>query len=40
MIFGSQHASMGVNLRYWLHSTPTGPEGLGVRFTFTLVFSR
>jgi len=37
---GGLHASVGGNLRYWLDSTPTGPEGLGVRFTFTMVFPR
>lgn len=40
MKIGSLHASIGGSLRYWLDSTPTGPEGLGLRFTFTMVFPR
>jgi len=40
MKIGSLHASIGGSLRYWLDSTPTGPEGFGLRFTFTMVFPR
>jgi hypothetical protein len=40
MMLGRQHASLGFSLRYWLDSIPTGPEGLGARLTFTLVFPR
>jgi hypothetical protein len=40
MKIGSLNASVGCSLRYWLDSTPTGPGGLGLRFTFTMVFPR
>ena len=40
MKIGSLNTSLGASLRYWLDSTPTGPEGFGLRFTFTMVFPR
>lgn len=37
---GKQTASVGGGLRYWAESPSGGPEGLGVRFTFTLLFPK
>lgn len=37
---GSQLASVGGGIRYWVESPDTGPEGFGVRFIFTLLFPR
>jgi len=37
---GSQLVSLGGGAHYWLESTPTGPEGWGLRFTLTLLFPR
>ena len=38
--FGTQLVSLGGGVHYWLESTPTGPEGWGLRFTATLLFPR
>ncbi len=38
--FGSQLISVGGGLRYWLDSPDGGAEGLGLRFTVTLLFPR
>ncbi len=38
MKFGNQLISVGGGVRYWTESTEGGPEGLGVRFVFTLLF--
>ena len=38
--FGSQLISVGGGLRYWLDSPDGGVEGLGLRFTVTLLFPR
>ncbi|MGD8439017.1 MAG: transporter [Holophagae bacterium] len=37
---GSQLASVGGGVRYWADSTDSGPEGLGVRLVFTLLFPK
>jgi len=37
---GSQLVSVGGGLRYWADSPDSGPEGLGVRLTFTLLFPK
>ena len=37
---GSQLVSVGGGLRYWLESPTGGPEGLGFRLTFTLLFPK
>ncbi len=37
---GSQLASVGGGVRYWADSTDGGPEGLGVRLIFTLLFPK
>jgi len=37
---GTQLVSIGGGLRYWADSPDYGPEGLGVRFTVTLLFPR
>ena len=38
--FGSQLVSVGGGLRYWFDSPDSGAEGLGLRFTVTLLFPR
>lgn len=38
--FGNQLVSVGGGLRYWAESTDGGPEGLGVRLIFTLLFPK
>lgn len=38
--FGTQLVSVGGGLRYWVDSTPAGPEGLGFRLFVTLLFPR
>jgi hypothetical protein len=38
--FGNQLVSIGGGLRYWATSTDGGPEGLGVRLLFTLLFPK
>lgn len=38
--FGNQLVSVGGGLRYWAESTDGGPEGLGVRLLFTLLFPK
>lgn len=38
--FGSQLVSVGGGLRYWADSPDSGAEGLGLRFTVTLLFPR
>lgn len=38
--FGSQLASVGGGVRYWVESPDSGPEGFGVRLVFTLLFPR
>lgn len=35
---GDQMASVGAGVRYWAESPDGGPEGLGFRFVFTLLF--
>ncbi len=36
--FGTQLVSIGGGARYWAESTEGGPEGLGVRLLFTLLY--
>ena len=36
--FGDQLISVGGNVHYWAERTDEGPEGLGVRLLFTLMF--
>lgn len=36
--FGNQLVSVGGGIRYWAESTDAGPEGMGVRLIFTLLF--
>lgn len=38
MKLGNQLVSIGGGMRYWVESTDGGPEGLGVRLVFTLLF--
>lgn len=38
--FGNQLFSVGGGVRYWGESTDGGPEGLGVRLLFTLLFPK
>jgi len=38
--FGNQLVSLGGGVRYWLDSPDSGPEGLGLRLTMTLLFPR
>lgn len=38
--FGSQLFSAGVGLKYWADAPDGAPEGLGVRFVFTLLFPK
>ncbi len=38
--FGSQLVSIGFGLRYWAEAPEGGPDGLGARFTFTLLYPR
>lgn len=40
MKFGSQLVSVGGGIRYWAESTDNGPEGLGLRLLFTLLFPK
>jgi len=40
MRFGTQLVSVGGGLRYWADSPDSGAEGLGLRFTVTLLFPR
>jgi hypothetical protein len=37
---GTQPVSIGVGARYWANSTPTGPEGLGLRAFITFLFPK
>lgn len=37
---GSQLVSLSVGIRYYVDSTPTGPEGFGGRLVFTLLFPK
>lgn len=37
---GDQLISVGAGLRYWLKSPENGPEGLGFRLSFTLLFPK
>jgi hypothetical protein len=37
---GDQLVSLGAGLRYWAESPDSGPEGLGARVIFTLLFPR
>ena len=37
---GGQLVSLGAGLRYWAESRDSGPEGLGARVIFTLLFPR
>ena len=37
---GDHLVSVGGGLRYWMHSTDGGPEGLGVRIVFTVLFPK
>ena len=38
--FGNQLVQVGGGLRYWLESPAGGPEGVGFRFQFTLLFPK
>ena len=38
--FGSQLASMGGGLRYWVESPDSGPQGLALRLALTLLFPK
>ena len=38
--FGQQLVSLGGGVRYWVDSPDSGAEGLGLRFTVTLLFPR
>lgn len=38
--FGNQLVSVGGGVRYWAKSTDAGPEGLGGRLIFTLLFPK
>jgi len=38
--FGNQIVSVGGGLRYWVESTNGGPEGLGGRLLFTLLYPK
>ena len=38
--FGNQLVSVGGGVRYWAESTDSGPEGLGFRLIFTLLFPK
>ena len=38
--FGSQLASMGGGLRYWVESPDSGPQGLALRPALTLLFPK
>jgi hypothetical protein len=40
MKFGNQIVSIGAGVRYWAESTDGGPEGLGARLLFTLLFPK
>jgi hypothetical protein len=40
MKVGNQLVSVGGGLRYWADSPASGPEGLGLRFIFTLLFPK
>lgn len=37
---GNQLVSVGGGLRYWVEPVNNGPEGLGLRFVFTLLFPK
>jgi len=37
---GKQPMQISLGLRYWAETTPTSPEGLGVRLTYTLLFPK
>ena len=37
---GEQLFSVGAGVKYWLKSTDNGPEGLGFRLTFTMLFPK
>lgn len=37
---GNQLVSVGGGVRYWVESTDNGPEGLGVRVMFTLLYPK
>jgi hypothetical protein len=37
---GNQLVSVGFTLRYWVDSPDGGPEGLGARFVFTLLYPK
>ena len=38
--FGTQLVSLGGGVRYWADNPDSGAEGLGLRFTVTLLFPR
>ncbi len=38
--FDKQMVSFQVGIRYWVKSTDTGPEGLGLRFAVTMLFPK
>ena len=40
MKVGNQLVSVGGGVRYWADSPASGPEGLGLRFVFTLLFPK
>ena len=39
-IYGKQMVSFQGGIRYWVESTDSGPEGLGLRFAVTLLFPK
>ena len=38
--FGNQPVSIGVGARYWANSSPTGPEGFGLRAFITFLYPK
>jgi hypothetical protein len=40
MNIGNQTLSVGAGIRYWAESTDSGPEGVGGRLTFTMLFPK
>jgi hypothetical protein len=37
---GGQLLSVGGGVRYWAKSTDNGPEGVGIRLMFTMLFPK
>lgn len=40
LTIGKQPVSVGIGARYWAESAPGGPEGLGARLLFTMIFPK